>query len=107
MDFEKMVCAKSLCLFFAYGLDLKCPFFLILPSARKFDTVRDLSDNAQPRRTHASAPCNLNLHVNEYLQSLLRTWKEPGAEALLYSAACRYVQFCSSGRSPALFSMII
>ncbi|GBP16867.1 hypothetical protein EVAR_13247_1 [Eumeta japonica] len=32
--------------------------------------------------------CNLNLHAYKYPELLVRTWKEPGAEALLYSATC-------------------
>ncbi|GBP43363.1 hypothetical protein EVAR_34279_1 [Eumeta japonica] len=58
-------------------LDFQCPFLPILPSARNFDTAHDFSDNGQPRRTHASAPCNSNLHANKYPESLARILKEP------------------------------
>ncbi|GBP37345.1 hypothetical protein EVAR_22805_1 [Eumeta japonica] len=94
---------------FAFCIELRfaVPTPPILPSARNFDTARYLSDDGQPRRTHASAPCNLNLHANKYPESLARTWNASGAEALLHSAACRNGQFYSSGRSCALCSRIV
>ncbi|GBP30331.1 hypothetical protein EVAR_27946_1 [Eumeta japonica] len=57
--------------------NFQCPFIPILPTARDFDTARDSSDNGQPRRTRACAPCSLDLHAYKYLGSLTRSWEEP------------------------------
>ncbi|GBP06762.1 hypothetical protein EVAR_91706_1 [Eumeta japonica] len=91
----------------AESLDFQSPFLPILPSARNFDTARDLGDNGQPRRTHASAPYNLNLHAHKYPESLVRTWKKPRRCSTLRSIAPAPVSIhhnkLSASSSPARY----
>ncbi|GBP46431.1 hypothetical protein EVAR_95131_1 [Eumeta japonica] len=78
-------------------LDFQCPFLPVLPSARDFDTTRDLSDNGQPRRTRTCL-LRASLHANEYSELLATTWKEPGVEQRLG---------CLQGQSSKLCSRIV
>ncbi|GBP80849.1 hypothetical protein EVAR_62379_1 [Eumeta japonica] len=70
-----IVCAKSLCLFFAYTLDFRCPFLPILPSARNLDSTRARSITVN--RAGYTGVCFVQNKRLKYPESLVRTWKKP------------------------------